>query len=137
MGKKILCILIGMLFILTTVSTVAARQERTVYKDCYIEAKGDLAEGIHNFFKYVFLKPYGDDRVFVLFWVMQWMEPNVSVKIYEEKNGQELWSNEGQEGIWAIKLFVYQGLYYWTNETGPWMINLQGTAKAAITFTEG
>jgi len=37
-----------MLFILTTLSTVAARQERIVYKDCYIEVKS-RGEGRYNF----------------------------------------------------------------------------------------
>jgi hypothetical protein len=135
MGRKILGILICMLFILTMVSTVGAKQERQVFKNCYIEAKGELAPGIHNFWKLVFLKPYNDDRVSVLYWVMQWMEPNVTVTIYDEKNSQVLWNDGNQEGLWAIKLLVYNGLYSWSTVDGHSEINLQGTVKAIITYT--
>jgi hypothetical protein len=67
MGRKILGILVCMLLILTMVSTVGAKQERQVFKNCYFEAKGDLAEGVHNFWKYVFLREEGTDNVFALF----------------------------------------------------------------------
>jgi len=56
MGKKIVIILVCMLFILTTLSTVAARQERTVYKDCYIEVEAQR-EGLYNMIKHVYLRP--------------------------------------------------------------------------------
>ncbi len=135
MGRKILGILVCMLFILTMVSTVGAKQERQVFKNCYFEAKGDLAEGVHNFWKYVFLREEGTDNVFALFWVMQWLEPNVTVKIYDEKNGQEIWNEGNQEGLWATMLFVYRGTYTWTIEDGHDVMTLEGTAKVIITYT--
>jgi hypothetical protein len=135
MGRKIFGILVCMLFMLTMVSTVTARQERTLYKNCYIEAEADREE--LNFWKYVFLRPYQDDRAFVLCWVIQWMGPNATVKIYDEKNGNEIWNNGNQEGIWATKLFFYTGLYTWSTENGHSVMNLQGTTKAIIIFTEG
>ena len=107
MGKKILGILVCMLFILTTVSTVPARQERTVYKNCYIEVEAE-GEGLYNMVKYVFLRPSGDNSAFVLCWILQWMGPEYgTVKIYDQKNGNELWNNQNEEGIWAFKLFFY------------------------------
>jgi hypothetical protein len=124
-----------MLFIVTTISTISAKQEKQVFENCYIEAKGELAHGIHNFWKLVFLKPHNDDRAFVLYWVMQWMEPNVTVTIYDEKSGQMLWNEGNQEGMWALKLFFYNGIYTWSCEDGQWLMNLQGNAKVAITYT--
>jgi len=132
MGRKILCILIGMLFILTTVSTVVAKQERTVYKNCYIEVKAQ-SEGLYNMVKHVFLKPNGDNSAFVLCWIIQWLGPEyVTVKIFDKKNGNELWNNQNQEGIWAFKLFFYNGMYTWSTENGQDIFNLQGTTKATV-----
>jgi hypothetical protein len=136
MGKKLLGILIGMLFILTTVSTVTARQERTVYKDCYVEVEAQ-ADGLYNMIKYVFLRPHGETSAFVLCWILQWMGPDlVTVKIYDQKNGNELWNNQNEEGIWAAKFFFYNGLYTWTTENGIDMMTLQGTTKAIVVLTE-
>ena len=133
MGKKIVIILVCMLFILTTISTVAARQERTVFKDCYIEVEAQ-EEGLYNMVKYVFLRPYQDGRAFVLCWIIQWMGPeSVTVKIYDQKNGNELWNNQNEEGIWAFKLFFYNGQYNWDGQD---VFTLQGTAKATVVLYE-
>ena len=137
MGKKILGILVCMLFILTTVSTVPARQERTVYKNCYIEVEAER-EGLYNMVKYVFLRPSGDNSAFVLCWILQWMGPEYgTVKIYDQKNGNELWNNQNQEGIWATKLFFYNGLYTWSTENGHSVLSLQGTSKATVVLYDG
>jgi hypothetical protein len=137
MGKKILGILVCMLFILTTVSTVAARQERTVYKNCYIEVEVE-GEGLYNMVKYVFLRPTGDNSASVLCWILQWMGPEYgTVKIFDQKNGNELWNNQNQEGIWATKLFFYNGLYTWSTENGHSVLNLQGTSKATVVLYDG
>jgi hypothetical protein len=66
---------------------------------------------------------------------MQWLEPNVTVKIYDEKNGQEIWNEGNQEGLWATMLFVYRGTYTWTIEDGHDVMTLEGTAKVIITYT--
>lgn len=137
MGKKILGILVCMLFILTTVSTVAAKQERTLYKNCYLEVEAQR-EGLYRMIKYVFLRPNGDNSAFVLCWLIQWMGPEyVTVKIYDQKNGNELWNNQNQEGIWAFRLFFYNGLYTWSTENGQDMFTLQGSTKAIIVLYEG
>ncbi len=134
MGKKIVIILVCMLFILATLSTVAARQERTVFKDCYIEVEAQ-GEGLYNMIKYVFLRPYQDGRAFVLCWIIQWMGPEyVTVKIYDQKNGNELWNNQNEEGIWAFKLFFYNGQYNWDGQD---VFTLQGTTKATVVLSEG
>ena len=137
MARKILGILVCMLFILTTVSSVTAKQERTVYKNCYIEVEAEL-EGLCNMVKYVFLKHNGVNTAFVLCWIIQWMGPEyVTVKIYDQKNGNELWNNQNQEGIWATKLFFYNGLYTWSTENGHSVLNLQGTSKATVVLYDG
>jgi len=129
--------LVCILVILTTVSTVAAKQERTVYKNCYLEVEAQR-EGLYRMIKYVFLRPNGDDSAFVLCWLIQWMGPEyVTVKIYDQKNGNELWNNQNQEGIWAFRLFFYTGLYTWSTENGQDLFNLQGTTKAIIILYEG
>jgi hypothetical protein len=137
MGKKILGILVCLLFLLTTISTVAARQERTVYKNCYVEVEAQT-DGLYNMLKYVFFRPRGDNSAFVLCWILQWMGPDlVTVKIYDQKNGTELWNNGNQEAIWATKFFFYSGLYTWSTENEHSVLNLQGTAKAVVVLTEG
>jgi hypothetical protein len=137
MGRKILGILICMLFLLTTVSTVGARQERTLYKNCFLEVHAQ-SEGLYNMIKHVFLKPNGDNSAFVLCWIIQWMGPElVTVKIFDKKGGSELWNNQNQEGIWAFKLFFYNGLYTWTNENGQDFFNLEGTTRAIVVLYEG
>ena len=133
-------ILVCMLFILTTmVSVVSAKQERTLYKDCYVEINGELKNGIYIFWKYVFLRPYHDDRAFVLWWILglnefQWVDGDVTVKIFNQENGQEIWNNENQTGQWAIKLFIFNGNYTCAGEE-PYIVDIQGNVRAPITYT--
>lgn len=137
MRKKILGILVCILFILTTVSIVTAKQERSIYKNCYLEVEAHRA-GLYRMVKCVFLKPNGDNSAFVLCWIIQWLGPEyVTVKIYDQKNGNELWNNQNQEGIWAFKLFFYKGLYTWSTENGEDVLNLQGTTKFTVVLYEG
>ena len=131
MGKKILGILVCMLFLLTTVSTVTARQERTVYKNCYIEVEVDQ-EALYNMQKIVYFRPFQDNRAFALCWIIQWIGTNGTIKIYDKINRNEIWNNENQEGIWATKLFIYTGLYTWSTENGHSVLNLQGNTKAVV-----
>jgi hypothetical protein len=132
MGKKIFGIFVCLLFILATVSTVAAKQERTVYKNCYIEVEAQ-SEGLYNMVKYFFIRPNGNTSAFVFYWILQWMGPDdVTMKIFNQKNGNELWNNQNQEGIWATKLFFFKGLYTWSTENGQDIMILQGTTRATI-----
>jgi len=64
------------------------------------------------------------------------MGSNSTIKIYDEKNGQELWHNENLDGIWAMKFFFYTGLYTWTTEDGHSVLNLQGSIKAVVILQE-
>ena len=123
MGKKIIGIFVCLLFLLTAVSTVAARQERTVYKNCYIEVEADQ-EDIYNYFKYLYLRPLLGDRAFVFCWVLQWRGSNASITIYDQKGGNEVWNGQNQEGIWATKLFMYRGLYTWFTEYATSVLTL-------------
>ncbi len=137
MRRKILGILVCMLFLLTTVSTVGARQERTLYKNCYIEVDAQR-DGLYNMIKYVFFRPNGGSSAFVLCWIIQWMGPEfVTVKIYDKKDGAEVWNNQNQGGIWAFKLLFFNGLYSWSSENGNEKLNLEGTTKAIIVLYEG
>ncbi len=137
MGRKILGILICMLFLLTAVSTVSAKQERTWYKNCYIEVDAQ-GEGIYNMIKYVFLRPNGDSSAFVLCWIIQWMGPElVTVKIFDKKGGTEVWNNQNQEGIWAFKLLFYNGVYTWSPGAGHDVFHLSGSTKAIVVLYEG
>ena len=132
MGKKIIGVLICMLFLLATVSTVAAKQQRMVYKDCYIEVEAQSA-GINAMVKYIFLRPNGNTSAFVVCWILQWLGPEfVSVKIFDKKNGNELWNNSNQPAIWATKLFFFKGLYTFTNHDGKDVMVIQGTTKATV-----
>ncbi len=132
MGKKILGVLVCMLFLLTAVSTVAAKQQRAVYKDCYLEVEAQ-SEGIYGMLKYVFLRPNGNTSAFVVCWILQWMGPEfVTAKIFDKKNGNELWNNQNQPAIWATKLFFFKGLYTFTNHDGQDVMVIQGTTKATV-----
>ena len=137
MGRKIVGILVCMLFLLTTASTVCAKQERTWYKNSYIEVDAQR-EGLYNMIKYVFLKPTGDSSAFVLCWIIQWMGPEyVTVRIFDKKGGTEVWNNQIQEGIWAFKLFFFNGLYTWSPGAGQDALHLEGTTRAIVVLFEG
>ena len=141
MRKKIFVIFVCMLFILTTmVSVVSAKQERTLYKNCYVEINGELKNGINLFWKYMFRRPNDDNHAFVLWWILglnefQWVDGDVTVKIFNQEKGQEIWNNENQIGQWAIKLFIFKGDYICAAEE-PYIVDIQGTVKAAITYIE-
>ncbi|VVB61859.1 Uncharacterised protein [uncultured archaeon] len=73
---------------------------------------------------------------FMLYWIIQSIEPNIIVKIYDEKNRNKIYNNGNQEGIWMTKLFFCKGLYTMSTENGHSLLNIQGTAKTVIIFTE-
>ena len=81
-----------------------------------------------------------NNHVFALYWLTQWDGFNKTVPtmviIYSEKDGQVLWTNEGQVGIWALKMFLYRGVY--TTSRTPddrLVIHLEGNAGVAVTLT--
>jgi len=146
MRKKIIGLIIGMLFITVLLPSISAAptfgNKKEIFKNCYIEASGEVEPVSGNLFrylmfKYFFIRPYGDDRAFVLLWLIEWWEPEVTVTIYSEKNGEILWQDTGLIGVWGMRLFWYKGIY--TNEGSTedqLVVNLEGTAKSVVVFTE-
>jgi len=146
MKKKIIGIIIGMLLITVFIPSISATQtfgnKREVYKDCYIEVTGTVVPVSGNLinylmFKFFFIRPYSDERAFVILWHIQWMEPDVTVTVYTEKNGEILWEDTGLIGVWGMRLFWYKGIY--TNDgttEDQLVVNLEGNAKVVTLFTE-
>ncbi len=146
MRKRIIGIIIITLFITPLLPSPSATQilgnKKEVFKDCYIEASGDIEPSGGSLFKYVmfkyfYIRPFFDERAFVLFWLIEWWEPDVTVTIYTEKNGEILWQDTGLIGVWGMSLFWYYGIY--TNEGSTkdqLVVNLQGNAKTVIVYTE-
>lgn len=146
MRKKIIGIIIGMLLITMLLPSISATptfgNKKEVFKDCYIEATGEVEPSGGSLFRYVmfkyfYIRPYGDERAFVFLWLIEFLEPDVSVTIYTEKNGDILWEDTGLIGVWGMRLFLYFGIY--TNEGSTedqLVVNLQGNAKKVIVYKE-
>jgi steroid 5-alpha reductase family enzyme len=146
MRKKLIGLIICMLLITLLLQSVSAAptlgNKKEIFKDCYIEATGTVEPVSGNLFqylmfKYFYIRPYGDERAFVLLWLIEWMEPDVTVTIYSEKDGDILWEDTGLTGVWGMRQFWYYGIY--TNEGSTddqLVVNLQGNAKVIIVYTE-
>ena len=144
MKKKIIGIIIGMLLITVFIPSISATQtfgnKKEVFKDCYVELTGTVVPVSGNLFqylmfKYFYIRPYGDDRAFVLFWLIEFLEPDVEVTIYDKKGGEILWQDTGLSGVWGMKLFWFFGIYTNDGSTDDKLVvNLQGTAKKVTAF---
>ena len=145
MRKKMIGIIIGMLLITVFIPSISATQSLgnrgEVIRNCYIEVTGTVVPVSGNLFQYLmfkffYIRPHSDERAFILLWHIQWMEPDVTVTIYTEKNGEILWEDTGLNGVWGMRLFWYYGIY--TNEGSTedqLVVNLEGNAKKVILFT--
>jgi hypothetical protein len=146
MRRKMIGIIIGMLVVILVIPSLTAisssGNKKDIFKDCYIEATGAVEPTGGSLIKYVMWKnlwfrPYKDDRAFVLLWRIAFMEPNVTVTIYTEKNGAILWQDTGLTGIWGLRLFWFNGIY--TNEgttEDQLMVNIQGNVKVATAYVD-
>ena len=146
MRKKMIGIIVGMLILTLLLPSVTATplfgNKKEIFRDCYIEVSGTVEPVSGNLiqylmFKYFYIRPHGDEQAFVLLWLIEWMEPDVTVTIYTEENGDILWEDTGLTGVWGMRLFWYKGIY--TNEGSTedqLVVNLQGNAKAVIVYTE-
>ena len=147
MGRKVVGILVGMLFFTTVIQAIAASPDqqgkplvdnKEVFKNCYIDATGLLEYG--NVMRQYLHLTVGDHS-FVAYWWITWDDFNATnpttVSIYSEKNGELLWNNEGhQGGVWSIQLFLYRGIYTNTKLVdGRLIIHLEGNTRVAITHT--
>ena len=144
MRKKVIGIIIGMLLITLIIPSLSATptfaNEKEVFRDCYLEVTGTVVPVSGNLFQYLmfkhfYIRPYGDERAFVLLWLIQWIEPDVTVTIYTEENGEILWQDTGLTGVWGMRLFWYKGIY--TNEGSTedqLVVNLEGTAKLVVAY---
>lgn len=144
MKRKIIAIMILTLLVIPLIPSLSATptfgNEKKVFRDCYIEATGDVEPSGGSLFRYVmfkhfYIRPYGDDRAFVLFWLIEFLEPDVEVTIYDEKGGEILWQDTGLTGVWGLRLFWFFGTY--TNEGSTddqLVVNLHGNAKKVTAF---
>jgi len=145
MGKKIFGILVCMLFIATLLPVTNATNEndaksliaqRHWFPTCYINATGL----IENVMVKTLFSGQINNQGFAVLWLCQWDGFNstipTTVTIYYEKNGKVLWTNEGQDGIWALKMFFYRGVYTdsETPDSRP-IVHLEGKVTLAVTLT--
>ncbi len=145
MRKKIIGIIIFLILMTQIIPTISATptfgNKKEVFKDCYIEASGTV-EPCGDFIKYVmfkhfYIRPYRDERAFVLLWLIEFLEPDVTVTIYTEENGEVLWEDTGLTGVWGMRLFWYFGIYTNDGSTDDQLVvNLHGNAKRIIVYTE-
>ena len=145
MRKKIVGILVVMLVLTMVIPSASANlafgNKKEIFRNCYIEATGTV-EPCGDFIRWVmwkhfYIRPHHDENAFVLLWLIEFLEPDVTVTIYSEKNGDILWENTGLTGVWGMRLFWYYGTY--TNDGSTedsLVVNLQGNAKAIIAYTE-
>jgi hypothetical protein len=146
MRRKLLGILVCMLFLTTLVPVMSATPKDTpqplitarhYYPTCYIEATGVIANVMWKSFFSGQINNHG----FAVVWLCQWDGFNTTipttVTIYSKKGGDVLWTNDGQEGIWALKMYFYRGVYtYDETPDGHPIVHLEGKATLAVTLTE-
>jgi hypothetical protein len=142
--KKVFGIFIIMLLMIPLIpgsaSTTTFGNEKKVFTDCYIEATGDVEPSGGSLirfvmFKWFYIRPYNDDRAFVFLWLIEFLEPDVEVTIWDEKGGDILWQDIGLTGVWGLKLFWYKGIY--TNDGSSddqLVVNLRGNAKKVTAY---
>jgi hypothetical protein len=118
MGRKIIGILVGMLFILTTmVSVVSAKQDRTMYGGCYIKASGEISERdwfaiirLPNMWKILwFRSPFNEQKAFISLWRIVY-DSNSIIKIYTKLNGKLLWEQNGKQDV-NLVIVWFDGVY--------------------------
>lgn len=151
MNMKITGMLVSMLLIVTILPSVGAITTNTtqpigngdkVFKNCYIEAQGLVDSSPPSnrplMFKIFYLRSLITDRAFALYWLIIFEEPEVTVTIYSEENGEVLWQNEfDPPAVWGFRLFRFNGHYtHFTDENG-FHVNLRGNAYRAIAATSG
>ena len=146
MRRKLFGIILGTLVLTLLLPSITASftvgNQKEIFKDCYIEATGTVEHTGSYFVRYVMWKhfwfrPYGDDRAFVFLWRIAFMEPNVTVSIYTEKNGDIIWQDVGLTGIWGLTLFWFNGIYTTEGSTEDQLIvNFQGNVKVAIAYID-
>jgi len=144
MKKKLIGILIIMLltipFLQSPVAKTTLANEKEVFEDCYVEVTGTVVPVSGNLFKYLmfkhfYIRPYGDERAFVFLWHIQWLEPDVTVKIFTEENGELLWQDIGLNGVWGMRLFWYNGIYTNNGSSDDQLVvNLNGNVKRVTVF---
>ena len=144
MKTKLIGILIIMLLTIPVLQSCMAKttfgNEKEIFEDCYVEVTGSVVPVSGNLFQYLmfkhfYIRPYDDDRAFVFLWHIQWMEPDVTVKIFTEENGELLWEDTGLTGVWGMRLFWYNGIYTNDGSTDDKLIvNLQGNVKRVTAF---
>jgi len=144
MKKKMIGILIIMLltipFLQSSMAKTTLGNEKKVFEDCYLEVTGTVVPVSGNLFqylmfKYFYIRPHGDERAFVILWHIQWIEPDVTVKIFADKNGELLWEDTGLIGVWGMRLFLYSGIYTNDGSTDDQLVvNLQGDVKRVTVF---
>jgi hypothetical protein len=146
MRRKVLGILVCILFIATLVPVTSATNEngakplitlRHWFPTCYINATGLI---YNVMIKSLFFGQF-NNHGFAVTWLCQWDGFNTTipttVTIYSEKGGEVLWTNEGQNGIWALKMFFYRGVYtYEETPDGRPIVHLEGKATLAVTLND-
>ena len=134
MKVKLIIVLVFVLSIMISTPTLNASLTKSetskvknvkIFKNCYIEASGEI------FFTWQLTDfPIGFGRNLILYWPIVFIEPNVDVTIYSNKNGEILWQDMIDSGQWTLRLFGYRGFYNNDGSTIENLIaNLEGKAS--------
>jgi len=112
--------------------------ERNVFTNCYVNATSLLEYG--NIIIKSLFSGQINNHAFALYWFIEWDDFNTTVPttvtIYSETNGQVLWTNDGQDGVWALKLFGYTGIYTTSStQDDRLIIHLDDNSRATIKIT--
>jgi len=135
-----------MLLITTLLPLTSATQEQTaqpalavrhVFRHCYVNATGL----IYNVMIKSFYSGQIFNHAFAVYWLCQWDGDNTSypthLTIYSEKGGDVLWTNEGDLGIWAVKMFLYRGAYtYSKTPDGRPIVHLEGKVLKIVELND-
>ncbi len=145
MGKKILGVLVCMLFLVTLIPMTSATTiespkpliaQRHFFKTCSINATGL----IENMMWKTLFSGQINNHAAAVFWLIQWDDFNTTIPTtvtISSQNGTVLWSNSEPLGIWAVKLFFYRGVY--TTSRTPddrLVVHLEGKVAFVITLND-
>ena len=135
--KLIIVLIILLLVSIPTLNASIKKLEESksknveTFTNCYIKGSGtiDFTWQLTDF-------PIGFGKEFILYWPVIFIEPDVDVTIYSEKNGEILWQDMIDSGQWTLHLFGFRGIYNNDGSTIENLIaNLEGKASLIIIST--
>ena len=145
MRKKIICYLISLILLITSIPLIGAlesniEKENPTFNDvivgpyigCYIDVSGIISHFDfprilgNNFWKTFWFRPFNDDRALVSYWQILF-DKTADISIYNEENGDLLWQNLGEYHT-QMRIIGFFGTYIPDNDNGDFNVIIQGRA---------